>query len=61
MSSDIEKMLEQVAAQFVERGRQEARREIALRLLKNGKLTIEEVVECSGLGVEELKQIQAQG
>ncbi len=35
----------------------EAKRETALRMLKRGKLTIEEIAEDTGLNVEEVEQL----
>ena len=35
----------------------EAKRNIALRMLKRGKLTIEEIAEYSGLSVAEVEQL----
>ena len=37
--------------------RNEAQKEIAIRMLKRGKMTIEEIAEDSGLSVTEVKQL----
>ncbi len=50
-------MIETEAKKILNKGRNEASRETANRLLKTGKLTIEEVAECSGLSVEDVEQL----
>ena len=41
-------------------GIEENKKETAIRMLKRGKLTIEEIVEYSGLNIEEVKQLKTQ-
>lgn len=40
--------------------RDENARKIALKLLKRGKLTVEEIAEDAGLTIEEIKQLELQ-
>ena len=40
-----------------EEGREEGREYMTLRMLKNGKLTIQEIVEITGLTMEEVKTL----
>ncbi len=46
MSSVVDEMLK------------EGKKEVARRLLTNGKLSIEEIAEYSGLSIDEVKQLQ---
>ncbi len=46
MSSVVDEMLK------------EEKKEVARRLLTNGKLSIEEIAEYSGLSIDEVKQLQ---
>ncbi len=46
MSSVVDEMLK------------EGKKEVARRLLTNGKLSLEEIAECSGLSIDEVKQLQ---
>ena len=50
MSSVVDEILAQ--------GRQKAKKEVARRMLTNGKLSLEEIAECSGLSIDEVKQLQ---
>lgn len=38
----------------------EAKREVAVSLLKMGKLTIEEIAECSELNIAEVEQLASE-
>ncbi len=41
----------------IEQGKNEIKNKTAIKMLKVGKLTIEEIAECSGLRVEEVEQL----
>ena len=41
----------------ISQGISECKKEIALRMLKMGKLTIEEIAECSELNIAEVEQL----
>ena len=43
----------------VEEGRKEGRKDTALRMLKAGKYTLDEIAEMSGLSLEEVKALDA--
>ena len=43
--------------QGISQGRNQGKKEIALRMLKMGKLTVEEIAECSALSVAEVEQL----
>lgn len=43
--------------QGIDQGIRETKRQTALRMLKNGKLTIEDIAEYSGLSISEVEQI----
>jgi len=49
--------IEQGIKQGIEQGINENKKETALRMLKIGKLTIEEIAECSELSVAEVEQL----
>lgn len=44
--------------QGIDKGLNEARKASALRMLTNGKLSLEEIAECSGLSLDEVKKLQ---
>lgn len=50
-------LIETEARTILNQGMMEGKREAALRMLKRGKLTIEEIAEDSGLSVEEVEQL----
>lgn len=52
--------MQQGMQQGIDKGLNEARKANALRMLTNGKLTLEEVAECSGLTLEEVKKLQSE-
>ncbi len=57
----IQKGIKQGIKQGIEQGKNqgihETKKENALKMLKRGKLTIEEISEDSGLTIEEVKQL----
>ena len=52
------KAMEDLWNEAMEQGLNEARKASALRMLTNGKLSLEEIAECSGLTLEEVKKLQ---
>lgn len=50
-------LLETSARKILNQGISQAQRETALRMLKMGKLTVEEIAECSGLSVAEVEKL----
>lgn len=50
-------LIETEARAILNQGISQGKRETALKMLKRGKLTIEEIAEDSGLSVEEVKQL----
>lgn len=50
-------LLETEARTILNRGKNEEKKETALRMLKRGKLTLEEVAEYSGLSISEVRQL----
>ncbi len=50
-------LLETSARAILNQGVSQSKREIALRLLKRGKQTVEEIAEDTGLSVAEVKQL----
>lgn len=53
----IETEARAILNQGISQGISQGKRETALKMLKRGKLTIEEIAEDSGLSVEEVKQL----
>lgn len=52
------KAMSKIVEDIVEKEMREERIEIAKNLLNNGKLTLEEIAECSGLTLEEVKAVK---
>ena len=52
------KAMEDLWNEAMEQGLNEARKASALRMLTNGKLSLEEIAECSGLTLEEVKKLK---
>jgi len=52
------KAMEDLWNEAMEQGLNEARKASALLMLTNGKLSLEEIAECSGLTLEEVKKLQ---
>ena len=50
-------LIETEARKILNQGKNEAKKEVAISMLKRGKLTIEEIAEDSGLSVEEVEQL----
>ena len=50
----------EIAYRLVQEAIHECRVETAKRILARGKLTIEEIVECTGLSVEEVRELWEQ-
>ena len=50
-------MIETEARRIKIAAENENKRETARKLIKNGKLTIEEIAECSGLKLEEVEEL----
>lgn len=50
-------LIETEARRILNKGINETKKETALRMLKTGKLTIEEIAECSELSVTEVEQL----
>ncbi len=42
-----------------EKGRRKVRKAVALRMLKKGKYTLEDIIEISQLSLDEVKRLQA--
>lgn len=61
LNQGIQKGIKQGIKQGIEQGKNqgihETKKENALKMLKRGKLTIEEISEDSGLTIEEVKQL----
>ena len=51
---------QKVMNQFREEGREEERMETAKRMIRNGKLSLSEIAECSGLTTEEVQKLAAE-
>ena len=51
-------LLEEYAEKRAERAAKEAAKTFAQKLLANQKLTYEEISECTGLSMEEIKTLQ---
>ncbi len=52
-----EPLIQTEARTILNRGISETKKETALRMLKMGKLTVEEIAECSALSVAEVEQL----
>ena len=50
--------MSKIVEEIVEKEMREGRIEFAKNLLNNGKLTLEEIAECSGLTLEEVKAVK---
>ena len=50
-------LIETEARTILNRGKKEAKKETALRMLKRGKLTLEEIAEDTGLGISEVREL----
>ena len=50
-------LIETEARRILNKGMNEANKETALKLLKRGKQTIEEIAEDTGLSISEIKQL----
>ena len=50
-------LIQTEARTILNRGISETKKETALRMLKMGKLTVEEIAECSALSVAEVEQL----
>ena len=50
-------LIESTARRLKNEAENETKRKTALRMFKTGKLTIEEIAECSGLSVAEVEQL----
>lgn len=50
-------LLETEARTILNRGKNEAQKEMVVNLLKIGKLTVEEIARCSGLSVDEVRRL----
>lgn len=50
-------LIETTARRLKNEAENETKRKTALRMFKTGKLTIEEIAECSGLSVAEVEQL----
>ena len=50
-------LIQTEARTILNRGISETKKETALRMLKMGKLTVEEIAECSALSVAEVAQL----
>lgn len=58
MCKAMEDLWNEAMEQGIDKGLNEARKASALRMLTNGKLSLEEIAECSGLTLEEVKKLQ---
>ena len=58
IETEARTILNQGIKQGKTQGIREAKKQTALRMLKMGKLTMEEIAECSGLSVEEVGQLE---
>lgn len=50
-------LIETEARTILNRGKKEAKKETALRMLKRGKLTLEEIAEDTGLSISEVREL----
>ena len=53
------KAMEKIAERNKAEGKREAMKDMAKRLLANGKLMLKEVAECSGLSLAQVRKLQA--
>lgn len=53
----LNKGIKQGIKQGIEQGISDTKNKIALKMLENGKLAIEEIAECSGLSITEVEQL----
>jgi predicted transposase/invertase (TIGR01784 family) len=53
----IETEARNILQQGIQQGISEAKEKMAVKLLKRGKLTVEEIAEDTGLSVEEIEQL----
>lgn len=54
------KILEDFGREEREEGKIEAKKELALRMLKSGKYPIEDIAELAGFSVEQLQKLEAE-
>ena len=59
MSGFMDKIIERVRRETTEKVRRETALENALKMIKKGKLTLEEIAECAGLSLLEVKELSA--
>ncbi len=52
-------LIETEARRILNKGISETKKETALRMLKRGKMTVEEIAEDSGLSIAEVEQLAA--
>ncbi len=52
-------LIETEARRILNKGTSETKKETALRMLKRGKMTVEEIAEDSGLSIAEVEQLAA--
>ncbi len=57
IQTEARTILNRGISQGISQGISETKRETALRMLKMGKLTVEEIAECSALSVTEVEQL----
>lgn len=57
IETEARRILDQGISQGMSQGIEETRKKTALRMLRVGKLTIEEIAECSELSVSEVEQL----
>ena len=53
------RLVEEYGNERAEEGRTKGKEETVKRLLDNGKLTVEEIADCSGLPLEAVKKLAA--
>lgn len=53
----MSRVLEEMRYKSMQEGIKEGRKEMVVRMLQTGKLTVEEIAEYSGLGIEEVEQL----
>ncbi len=58
MSDIMEQMWKEAVQEGIRKGVDETKKANALRMLANGKLSLEEIAELSGLSLEEVKKLQ---
>ena len=57
---DEQKVMNQFREEGRAEGRSEERMETAKRMIRNGKLSLSEIAECSGLTTEEVQKLAAE-